>query len=91
LFPAWLAQRFPDFFPISFSGPAGAVKGVLGLFSYIAAGSQYLIGGVLVDLEKTVVDGVTEYNFNYVFYFWIGAAVLSAALPLFVWNAKPRE
>jgi OPA family sugar phosphate sensor protein UhpC-like MFS transporter len=77
-----------DIFP---KAVAGAVKGVLGLFSYIAAGSQYLIGGVLVDLEKTVVNGVTEYNFNYVFYFWIGAAVLSALLPLFVWNAKPRE
>jgi OPA family sugar phosphate sensor protein UhpC-like MFS transporter len=77
-----------DIFP---KAVAGAVKGVLGLFSYIAAGSQYLIGGILIDLEKTVVNGVTEYNFNYVFFFWIGSAVLSATLPLFVWNARPQE
>jgi OPA family sugar phosphate sensor protein UhpC-like MFS transporter len=77
-----------DIFP---KAVAGAVKGVLGLFSYIAAGAQYMIGGILVDMEKTVVDGVTHYHFNYLFYFWIGAAVLSASLPLLVWNARPRE
>jgi OPA family sugar phosphate sensor protein UhpC-like MFS transporter len=70
---------------------AGAVKGTIGLFSYIAAGSQYWINGLLLDAEKSVVDGVTHYNFNYAFYFWIGCAVVSMLLALTVWNIRPKE
>lgn len=70
---------------------AGAVKGVIGLFSYIGAASQDWISGFLIESGKTVVDGQASYNFKYAFYFWIGASVLSMLLALTVWNVKPRE
>jgi len=70
---------------------AGAVKGVIGLFSYIGAATQDWISGYLIDSGKTVQAGVTSYNFDKAFYFWIGASVFSMLLALTVWNVKPRE
>lgn len=70
---------------------AGAVKGVIGLFSYIGAASQDWISGYLIESGKTVVDGVDKYNFDKAFYFWIGASIISMLLALTVWNVKPRE
>lgn len=77
-----------DYFPRAVTG---AVKGVLGLISYLAAGSQYWIGGLLIDHSVTVVEGAKVYNFKPIFLFWLGCAVVSAVLPLFLWNAKPHE
>ncbi|MEE9574402.1 MAG: MFS transporter, partial [Candidatus Neomarinimicrobiota bacterium] len=70
---------------------AGAVKGVIGLFSYMGAASQDWISGYLIESGKTVVDGVDKYNFDKAFYFWIGASIISMLFALTVWNAKPRE
>lgn len=70
---------------------AGAVKGVIGLFSYLGAASQDWISGFLIDSSKHVVEGKTCYDFDKVFYFWISASVLSLLLALFAWNIKPRE
>ncbi len=70
---------------------AGAVKGVIGLFSYMGAASQDWISGYLIESGKTVVDGVDKYNFDKAFYFWIGASIISMLLALTVWNVKPRE
>lgn len=70
---------------------AGAVKGVIGLFSYMGAATQDWISGYLIESGKTVTDGVDTYNFDKAFYFWIGASIVSMILALTVWNAKPRE
>ena len=70
---------------------AGSVKGVIGIFSYMGAATQDWISGFLIDAGKTIVGEKVSYNFNYVFYFWIGASILSFLLALTVWNAKPRE
>lgn len=70
---------------------AGAVKGVIGLFSYMGAATQDWISGYLIESGKTVVDGVDKYNFDKAFYFWIGASIISMLLALTVWNAKQRE
>jgi OPA family sugar phosphate sensor protein UhpC-like MFS transporter len=70
---------------------AGAVKGVIGLFSYIGAATQDWISGFLIDSGKTIIDGVDTYNFDRAFYFWIGASIISMILALTVWNVKPRE
>lgn len=70
---------------------AGAVKGVIGLFSYMGAASQDWISGYLIESGRTVVDGVDKYNFDKAFYFWIGASIISMVLALTVWNVKPRE
>lgn len=77
-----------DLMPI---GAAGAVKGVIGLFSYLGAASQDWISGILIDNTKTVVDGVTTYSFDGAFYFWISASVVSMLLALFAWNKRPHE
>ena len=73
------------------TGAAGAVKGVIGLFSYIGAATQDWISGFLISSGKTVVEGEAIYNFDNAFYFWIGASVLSLILATMVWNVKAHE
>jgi OPA family sugar phosphate sensor protein UhpC-like MFS transporter len=70
---------------------AGAVKGVIGLFSYMGAATQDWISGLLISSGKTIVDGEAVYNFDYAFYFWIGASILSLILAITVWNVKAHE
>jgi len=70
---------------------AGAVKGVIGLFSYMGAATQDWISGYLIDSGKTVIGDKAVYNFDYAFYFWIGASILSLILATTVWNIKPKE
>jgi OPA family sugar phosphate sensor protein UhpC-like MFS transporter len=73
------------------TGAAGAVKGIIGLFSYMGAATQDWISGYLISSGKTVIDGKTIYNFDYAFYFWIGASVLSFILATTAWNIKAHE
>ncbi|MEN8193839.1 MAG: MFS transporter, partial [Bacteroidota bacterium] len=68
----------------------GAVKGVIGLFSYVGAATQDWVSGVLIDSGKTIENGIETYDFTYAFYFWIGAAVLSLIAALSVWNVKSK-
>jgi len=68
----------------------GAVMGFIGLFSYLGASLQDIVSGWLIDSGKTVTDGVTVYNFDAAVTFWFGAAVLSLAVAMTVWNVKPR-
>jgi MFS transporter, OPA family, sugar phosphate sensor protein UhpC len=70
---------------------AGGVKGVIGLFAYIGAGTQDWISGNLIESGKTVVNGMETYNFDQAFIFWIGASIVSMLLATLVWNAKPHE
>lgn len=41
--------------------------------------------------SKTVDGGRKIYDFAPVFYFWIGASILSMVLAATAWNVKPRE
>jgi OPA family sugar phosphate sensor protein UhpC-like MFS transporter len=77
-----------DLMPV---GAAGAVKGIIGLFSYLGAASQDWISGVLIENTKVTIDGVTSYQFDNAFYFWISAAIISMLLALAAWNKKPTE
>lgn len=70
---------------------AGTVKGMIGLFSYLAAATQEWVSGMLIESGKTVVEGTPQYDFEAAFLFWIGASIGSLLLALTVWNAKPRE
>ena len=70
---------------------AGAVKGLLGFFSYMGAATQDWVSGMLIQAGKSGTGGLEVYNFDYAFAFWIGASILSMLLALSVWNAKPRE
>ena len=56
----------------------GAVKGVIGLFSYLAAAVQEGVSGQLIQLTGTGEAAV--YDFSRAIVFWIAAGVLSAAV-----------
>ena len=73
----------------------GAALGVVGMASYLAAGVQDIISGILIDgnAVETVVDGakVMSYDFGPVSWFWIAAAAISFILPVFNWKRKVKE
>jgi OPA family sugar phosphate sensor protein UhpC-like MFS transporter len=70
---------------------AGAVMGFIGIFSYIGAGIQDQVSGILIENGTTIVDGIRYYDFSSAITFWLGGSVLSLILALFLWNAKVRE
>ena len=70
---------------------SGAALGVVGIASYIGAGLQDVMSGILIEGNKTVVNGVDTYDFTYINWFWIGAAILSVLVALLVWNAKAKD
>lgn len=70
---------------------SGAALGVVGIASYIGAGLQDVMSGLLIEGNKHLVDGVEVYDFTYINWFWIGAALLSVFLALLVWNARNKE
>lgn len=70
---------------------SGAALGVVGIASYIGAGLQDVMSGVLIEGNKRLVDGVEVYDFTYINWFWIGAALMSVLLALLVWNARSKE
>ena len=70
---------------------SGAALGVVGIASYIGAGLQDVMSGFLIEGNKRFVNGVEVYDFTYINWFWIGAALLSVLLALLVWNASSKE
>lgn len=64
----------------------GAVKGFIGLCSYIAASIQEYVSSILIQVNE--IDGVKHYDFGNAHMFWMGASVVSLLLALTVWNAK---
>ena len=49
-----------------------------------------VMSGVLIEGHKTIRNGVEVYDFTYINWFWIGAALLSVFFALWVWNAKQK-
>lgn len=70
---------------------SGAAAGIVGMASYIGAGIQDIVSGMLIQGHKTMIAGKAVYDFTYVYAFWIGAALMSVLLCLIVWNAKRKE
>ena len=70
---------------------AGAVKGTIGLMSYLGAATQDWVSGLLLKAGESEVAGQAVINFDYAFAFWIGASILSMVLATFVWNIKPED
>lgn len=71
---------------------AGAALGVVGVASYIGGGVQDIMSGILIEGYKTIDSaGNTVYDFTYINWFWIGAAMLSVLFTLLVWNAKRAD
>lgn len=70
---------------------AGAVMGLVGIFSYIGAAIQDITSGYLIETNKVIVSGITVYNFDSVSFIWIGSAVISLVLATLVWNVKVQD
>jgi OPA family sugar phosphate sensor protein UhpC-like MFS transporter len=70
---------------------AGAAMGVIGICSYVGAGIQEQVSGMLIQHGMTIVDGVRHYNFGPVIMFWIGSSVLSMLLALSLWRTRRRD
>ena len=70
---------------------AGAAMGIMGIFGYLAAGTQEIISGYLLKVGKTVVDGVTTYDFSVPIIFWIGSSVLSMVLAVSLWRVRMSD
>lgn len=67
---------------------AGAVMGFIGVFSYLGAGIQDQISGILIEQGTTMVEGVLYYDFSSVVIFWIGASIVSLILAASLWRTK---
>jgi OPA family sugar phosphate sensor protein UhpC-like MFS transporter len=65
---------------------SGAALGVVGIASYLGAGVQDILSGNLIGGSKTMVEGVANYDFSAIRYFWIGAAALSFLLCASLWK-----
>ena len=63
---------------------------MVGLFSYVGAATQDWVSGLLIESGKTIENGVTSYNFDSAFYFWIAAAILSLIMAMTVFNVKSQ-
>jgi len=70
---------------------AGAVMGFIGVFSYIGAGIQDQISGMLIDKGTTIVEGVRHYDFSAAIALWIGGSVVSMILAATLWRAKVSD
>ena len=70
---------------------AGAAMGFIGVFSYMGAGIQDKISGILIEHGTTMIDGVRQYDFSRVVMFWIGGSILSMILAASLWRVKVSE
>jgi OPA family sugar phosphate sensor protein UhpC-like MFS transporter len=78
---------------------AGAAMGFIGIFSYLGAGLQDYISGVLIyDSEIKLVFNVGSFTPTVYFYdystpiiFWVGASVLSMLLAASLWKVKASD
>ena len=69
---------------------SGAALGVVGVASYVGAGIQDIMSGLLMERNKHLVNGVETYYFTYINYFWIGAALMSVLMTCIVWKVKTK-
>ena len=78
---------------------AGAAMGFIGIFSYIGAGLQDYLSGVLIsNSEMKVVfsqgaasQTVYFYDYSLPVMFWVGASVVSLLLAASLWKVKARD
>ncbi len=70
---------------------AGAAMGVIGVFSYIGAGIQEQVSGMLIEGGTTIVGGNRIYDFGPAIWFWIGCSILSTLLAATLWRTRLRD
>lgn len=70
---------------------AGAAMGVIGIFSYIGAGIQEQVSGMLIEQGMTVAGDARTYDFGPVIWFWIGCSLLATLLATSLWRTRLRD
>lgn len=65
----------------------GAALGIVGISSYIAAGIQGIVSGLLID--RNANDG--SYDFTAVALFWIVSCLISFIVPALNWNIMKKK
>jgi OPA family sugar phosphate sensor protein UhpC-like MFS transporter len=72
-------------------GATGAAMGLVGIFSYLGAGTQDIVSAHLIEKGITIVDGVKVYNFDSAILLWIATSVVSMLLAASLWNTRIRD
>jgi OPA family sugar phosphate sensor protein UhpC-like MFS transporter len=70
---------------------AGAVMGFIGVFSYVGAGIQDQISGLLIEQGTTILESVRHYDFSAAVAYWIGSSVVSMILAATLWRVKVTD
>lgn len=78
---------------------AGAAMGFIGIFSYLGAGTQDYISGLLISNSEitftfTKPESATSvyfYDFTQPIVFWVGASVVSILLALSLWKVRAAD
>ncbi|MFO1013418.1 MAG: MFS transporter [Caulobacteraceae bacterium] len=70
---------------------AGAVMGMIGVFSYLGAAIQEQVSGVLIERGTTMVGADRVYDFGPAILFWIGASVVSLIMATTLWRVKATD
>jgi OPA family sugar phosphate sensor protein UhpC-like MFS transporter len=76
---------------IAGKGATGAALGIVGMASYLGAGTQDLVSGYLLGANKVGSGSVATYNFLPLGLFWVTAACLSIVLSAIAWNLHRRR
>lgn len=66
---------------------AGAALGMVGIASYIGAGTQDIVSGYLIEAYKVGEGAGARYDFLPAGIFWVGASLASTLLTLSLWRA----
>jgi len=65
--------------------------GFIGIFSYVGAGIQEKISGVLIGNGTTMVNGIRLYDFHKAIIFWLGTSVISLLLATSLWRVREND
>ena len=66
--------------------------GIIGIFSYLGAGLQENVSGLLIERGMTLgADGTRLYDFGPAIRFWIGSSVVSMLLAATLWRVRLRD
>jgi len=76
---------------IADKGATGAAVGIVGMAGSIGAGTQDIISGYLIGTNKSMVNGVSHYNFLPMGIFWITCASLSVLMSFMAWKLQQRK
>jgi OPA family sugar phosphate sensor protein UhpC-like MFS transporter len=71
---------------------AGATMGIIGVFSYLGAGLQENLSGMLIERGMTfAADGTRIYDFGPAIRLWIGSSLVSMLLAATLWRVRLRD